>query len=72
MKVTLYTKNTNLRYVPRFMINHTVDVCKALAGDKSDGLGKMVANYLETYSNFAHPCPLQVNTHTNTHLQHLY
>lgn len=60
VKVTVYVKNTNLRYVPRYVVNHTIDCCAALAGDSSDPMGRLVMDDVRKYTNFNHPCPLSV------------
>lgn len=60
IKMTLFIRNNNMRYVPRYVINTTVDLCAALAGDKSNGAGIIIAAWLKRTSNFYHPCPLSV------------
>lgn len=62
IKMTVFVRNDNMRYVPRYIINTTVDLCAALAGDTSNGLAVMFVQHLKSTSNFYHPCPLSVCT----------
>lgn len=64
IKTTVYVKNNNLRYVPRYIINNTVDICAAMAGDMTNPLAILYKDYLSKTSNFFHSCPLSVCSKT--------
>lgn len=59
---TILVRNNNMRYVPRYIINSTIDLCAGLAGDTSNPLAVIIVKFLEKRSNFYHPCPLSVCT----------
>lgn len=61
VKLTTLVQNTNMRYVPRYLINATVDICAMLAGDTTNPLSRMLVHGLAKHANFAHPCPLSVS-----------
>lgn len=49
-----------MRYVPRYVINVTADVCKHLGQTESQAAIAFLAIDLAQHSNFMHPCPLEV------------
>lgn len=63
MKYSTFIKNNNLRYVPRYVINATADVCSFYnAGTTLKSI--VTKNYvakMKKNSNYAHPCPYSVN-----------
>lgn len=60
-RVTAYVQNTNMRYVPRYIINATIDICKHTAQtDIMPVLAQTISNMAEN-SNIVHPCPMKVS-----------
>lgn len=61
MKFTLYIKNTNARYIPRHIINTTLDICAMLNHKMSNPFFDHHIEDLKKYSNYGHPCPFSVS-----------